>query len=90
MEESCVARLQVSEEAVERLLKILQSAAADHPWSVHVAELAYVNVSAAELCIDQGDHLVKDSATLRFGQEGHLFPPGVAALFDATTADASP
>jgi hypothetical protein len=51
MEESCVARLQVSEETVKRLLKILQSAAADYPWSVDVAELAHVNIGPAELCM---------------------------------------
>src|SRR5687767_322947 len=75
VEKSCVARLQVSEQAVKRLLKILQSATADHSRSVHVAKLAHVNIGAAELCIDQADHLVKNGATLRFGQEGHLFPP---------------
>ena len=44
VEESCVARLQVSKQAVERLLEVLQGAAADHAWSVHVAELAHVNI----------------------------------------------
>src|SRR5687768_12025256 len=52
VEESCVAGLEIPQETVERLLEILQSAAADHPGSVHVAELADVNIGAAELCIN--------------------------------------
>src|SRR5688572_4375563 len=91
VEKTRVARLQVPKQPVERLFEVLQGAAANHAWSVHVTELAHVNLGPAELRVDKRDHLVEDSAPLRFGQEGHLLPPPRAtALFDATTANVPP
>src|SRR3954468_17809030 len=91
VKESRVACLQVSEESVERLFEVLQRPAANHARSVHIAELSYVNVGAAELCVDQRDHFIKNRTPLRFSEEGHLSsPPCVAVPGGATTADASP
>jgi hypothetical protein len=72
VEETGVARLQVPKEPVERLLEVFQGAAANHAWSVHVTKLAHVDVQPSELRLDKRDHLLEDSAPLRFRQEGHL------------------
>jgi hypothetical protein len=60
-----------SEQPVECLFEVFQSAAANNARFMYLAELAHVDVTAAELGIDQPDHLVKDHPTLRFSQKCH-------------------
>jgi hypothetical protein len=71
VKEARVARFEIAKQLIERLLEVLMAAAAHDMRSVHFAKAFDVDLAAAELRIDQRDHFIEYSASLRFREEGH-------------------